>query len=688
LKLLPSLRHLAVQGWADAARLDLAGLALISLECAIHTGRPTDFDWLSHFTTLRTLHLRSGYLPGKASLTRLASLERLEVLSFPTNCGTEEAEALADLPALHALEFPTTSKFSAKTAHVISRMNALDSLTIHAPGCDDLAMQHLSRLARLRELNVRDCSKVTDKSLPHLGKMNLLESVDVCMTGITDEGIRKFPLLPHLRRINHLHFGVQPPFAFSMPMDLHRQSWSVPEGGLTVTIAKQIAAMPAPPSLNFHGASPAAAIRALANSQLTRLFITGKQPGWECIADMPKLCQLDAHQVNAAVLYAIAQLPLLTHLLINQDEHGKQLERTLAAATSLRSVELQGRAVTDDVIAILPILPALAEVSLDACAITDAGIRRLAASRTVNKLWIRGCVEIGDGALDALGAAEQIEDLFIESGVATGAGFSSWNPTHRLSSIHLDISSFGDIGLEHLSRLRHLESINMSSAATTDRSWDHLLALPELSSIALYRCKKMTHPALIRFEAALRAAQREVHIGHDIPKRVALDQVVSRKREQQLKKRWSGKKPFHAENPGELNDAVRIQLKRLGASPGKAPALAATFPSPLRELIGYQWPEGSTFANDDVDGDDGVSSLEFGFDSVNKWEELLCLQERRFISVAHEGGGDSLLMIPLDTEMAEDPPVYLVAHDWYENEDADSMKPLSLSDFLRTLTVG
>jgi hypothetical protein len=385
--------------------------------------------------------------------------------------------------------------------------------------------------------------------------------------------------------------------------------------------------------------------------------------------------------------------PASTNLTIEHVGNPGELARALSKCRSLEEVELRGSAVTDEVVTVLPLLHMVTWVILDGCNVTDSGIRALAASRSITTLWIRRCDKIGDPAIAALGAAEQIDHLFVEMGNVSGSGFSTWDRNHRLSRVQMHVNTFQDVGLEHLCRLRHLESVDLRSADVTDRIWDHLLAMPALRSISLFGCKRLTHPALERAEVIFFKSGRNIHLGHNIPKRVPADQSVSRKKEKRLRPRWSDRKAFLAEDPGKLNAAVRRQLQRLGAKPGKPLPAVAAFPAPLRELLAYRWPKDVSFAND-LGADDAINpethhveTLKLGYDPNCYLDDHLCLQGRKFLCFGYSGQGGYLLLIPVDSEMAEDPPVYLVDHEWYSNEDAQFMTPMSLSDFLGSLAV-
>lgn len=722
LGILPALERLDVQmpiapdAWPEMAGLErLQGLAYLSrqpLAIAVDLPRVTAYDGripveglqrlpglrhldLSGATTvhaaalrgLRLVSLKLSYPEADTTFAPvIRSLDTLERLAIPAGSGSPEIEAAASLPALRSLTVPETERFPAKGAELIGRRSTIEELSIAAPKrLDDVGVGHLADLQRLRRLSLSGCKRVTDAALSAFARMTALEELDLWNTGLTEDGLVAFPHLPSLRRFRSSLRGLPVACVLQPGFEGSGHHWKIPEADFTPANAALLARSEWPPMVTLPSTASSEALTAFTAvaNRCPGLVLSGSSAVHDCLASSARARTIEAQNLSPASLASLKNSPWLSCLRLDQEEHSDELACALRGAVSLRELALRGSAVTDAVIAAVSELPALVELTLDGCPVSDMGAGALGLCQSVRRLWLRRCPAIGDQTLSALAGATRLDNLFIEDAVLTGSGFASWRETHLIRELHLDQTpQLSVVAIEHLARLRSLHDLNLTRTGISDAIWPYLVAMPGLRSVLLHGNELLTFEALQAVQPALDA--REIRIYHDIPKRVKPSEVVSRRLERARRKQWSGNKPFVAEHPGRLNAAVVRELKRLGGVPGDAPDGAAALSAPVRELVSYRFPQGVTFASDE-DSDAWVWSLEFGLDEVNDFAQLLCLQGRRFDAIAYADGGNYLIMVPRDTDMVEDPPVYRVDHEWYGNEDAENLDPMPLSEFLALL---
>jgi len=132
--------------------------------------------------------------------------------------------------------------------------------------------------------------------------------------------------------------------------------------------------------------------------------------------------------------------------------------RILAGQRSLMTLEFLNRPLSDDLLAELPAMTNLKELSLEGTQITDAGLSHIAAMPWLEALNLKG------------------------TGV-TNAGMAYLEDMTALRSLSLDRTGISDAGLARLSGLTSLESLSMSNTNVSDEGLVHLQGLQALREL-------------------------------------------------------------------------------------------------------------------------------------------------------------------------------------------------------------
>ena len=689
LQLMPRLRHLTAQGWKDDDVAHLVGLTFDEVSFSNGTLGAYACKVLGGLMTLRGLHFGIGWGPDLSPLAPLRQLLQLERLTLPAACGPDDLAVVSELRTLKSLKIGENYTLRAKVFPSFFALSLLEKLIIEAPRLTDKGLEGIGAFINLRQLSLRGCAKLTDAMIPALQSLHQLEDLDVYDTGITRAGVRALPCFPHLRHLKHGLTFDQPEGLPRMPVDVHDCLWRIPTANVTVAYLRDVANMPFPPYLSFEIPLTEATAAALEGSAVPAMDLVDQPTLGHHLTTWPSLWYLTAANLDEAGCRNLGSVPLLTHLLITQDTHAQELAESLAEATSLRVIECSGNAITDATMAALARLPSLVRISFDGCQqVTDAGFAALAAIPFLTQLTIRRCSQVGDDTVAALGHHRHLVDLYIERGQLTGSGFANWTEHSPLESLQLEgTEKVTSATFVHFERLPKLKSVKIHDGPLLrDTIWESVLRIPSLQSIMVYRCPGLTYAAVTAAEQVLSSRGHSHSIYHDIPRKVAAPKVISRVREKKRKSTWTKNRPFKAEVPGALNHEIVHHLERLGARKGAEPSNASHLALPLRAFASYTWPENVTFANSE-DSDQHVWGMTFQFEPDHDFADLLCLEGREFISIAMIDDGSYLLLMPVDSEMAEDPPVYLVDHEYYDNEDAELLSPMALSEMLAGLQV-
>jgi hypothetical protein len=146
----------------------------------------------------------------------------------------------------------------------------------------------------------------------------------------------------------------------------------------------------------------------------------------------------------------------------------------LSALRSLKVLNLNHCLhITDKGLSHITVLPSLSELYLSDCDITDKALSHLSAIRSLTKLVFSHCSKITDRGLESLSTLPSLETLFL------------WN-----------CDKITDTGLKHLSTIRSLTKLELNNCfQITDQGYQYLSVLP-IKNLSFYGCYKMSDQTL------------------------------------------------------------------------------------------------------------------------------------------------------------------------------------------------
>jgi len=243
---------------------------------------------------------------------------------------------------------------------------------------------------------------------------------------------------------------------------------------------------------------------ALTNSSLTDTSVE------TVVRAFPNLVDLDLSSntnMTGAALKWISGLEHLERLGLLQNRFNDLNTRRLAKLQSLEVLDLRGNMEAGDMtLDVLGKLPKLRALKHRSTAVTDDGIERLAASRSLTALLLQdfAITDAAGPALARLGALESLE-IFRCQGFGSD-GVLALAPLKKLGRLTLrDLPEVGDAGLAALAELPALERLTLHELASVgDDGLRHLGAVKGLESLDIWSLPKMTD-ATIDVIAALPA---------------------------------------------------------------------------------------------------------------------------------------------------------------------------------------
>jgi len=243
---------------------------------------------------------------------------------------------------------------------------------------------------------------------------------------------------------------------------------------------------------------------ALTNSSLTDAAVE------TIVRAFPNLVDLDLSSntnMTGAALKWISGLERLERLGLLQNRFNDLNTRRLAKLQSLEVLDLRGNMEAGDMtLDVLGKLPKLRALKHRSTAVTDDGIERLAAGKSLTALLLQDFA-ITDAAGPALGRIGTLESLEIFRCQGLGSdGVLALAPLEKLGRLTLrDLPEMGDAGLAVLADLTSLERLTLHELASVgDEGLRHLAAVKGLEVLDIWSLPKMTD-ATIDVIAALPA---------------------------------------------------------------------------------------------------------------------------------------------------------------------------------------
>ncbi|KAL7580137.1 hypothetical protein ACA910_012894 [Epithemia clementina (nom. ined.)] len=380
-------------------------------------------------TNVTLLDLRGSTHLTDEGLLHLSDLSNLEVARLD-NCHSIQGRGLlafASSHQLHTLSLANCRRLTDEAVINFSHLLCLQALSLHGCRClTDRCLAALSNLYNLSVLDISQCDLVTDEGIEMLESLEALEEIGLgwCRQ-LTDRALE--------------------------------------------TIAKQ-------PQRSSN-------VRIL---RLARCNLTD-----EGISELSRLQSIEELDLNGcaritspALGKAIERLERLTILNVSYCP-GILRSSWQGKINNLRSLELCYSAVRDTHILRLRHLPALEELYLDSCPISDSAIGHLADSNVVPNL---SSLDLADTDLTDIGLAhiakfEKLTRLSLFYCNISNSGLRHLSRLTNLCSLNLDSRDISDEGLRHLPK--QLKSLDIFSGRITDTGCGHIAKITSLETLEL-----------------------------------------------------------------------------------------------------------------------------------------------------------------------------------------------------------
>jgi hypothetical protein len=154
---------------------------------------------------------------------------------------------------------------------------------------------------------------------------------------------------------------------------------------------------------------------------------------------------------------------------------------------SLKTLDLSYSGVKDSHIGRLTQLPALQELNLDSCPISDLAISYLADNNVAPNLT---CLDLADTDLTDAGMAKiakfvKLEKLSLFYCKITNSGLRHISQLKSIQVLNLDSRDISDDGLRYLRNLNNLKALDIFSGRISDTGCIHISAISSLESLEL-----------------------------------------------------------------------------------------------------------------------------------------------------------------------------------------------------------
>lgn len=342
---------------------------------------------------------------------------------------------------------------------------------------------------------------VDDEFLESVGKLHGVEKVDIvghAAPDLTPASMAQLCTLPRLKSLNVPGIAIPRGFVAGLEGKTGLRHLWLPQAAVT---DDEMAIIGGFTDLEF--------------LQLDGSNVTDR--GFAQVANLKKQTILDIPGVRITDLSPVADLVQLDLLVLAPGRaiparalpspDGPSSLGPLRRLTKLTQLILGPTRIEDEDLAVVAGLPKLNNLQIGARAITEAGLARLAESRSltclgltdtsiadlrplsprlpaIRTLWMENS-HLTDAGIEPLPRGIRLTDLSIAGSKMTDAGLDHLASLTSLWRLRLDRSAITDAGLAHLKSLKSLESLSLTETKLTDSSVETLAGFKSLKSLDL-----------------------------------------------------------------------------------------------------------------------------------------------------------------------------------------------------------
>jgi hypothetical protein len=200
---------------------------------------------------------------------------------------------------------------------------------------------------------------------------------------------------------------------------------------------------------------------------------------------------LKGAKTTDAVMKNLLEFPALTRFELRDASNVTAAGiADLAKSKKLQVVTLQGAVVSDETAQALAAAPTITELRFEEGALTDDGVKHLAALSKLQALALTQTPKVRGTTVPALVTLKEMNSLTL-SGCTLGdlAGWSALKKLPKMTSLSLGRSEVTDAGAKELGQLTQLTYLSLDGSPITDAALTDLARLKALKNLSLMDTK-------------------------------------------------------------------------------------------------------------------------------------------------------------------------------------------------------
>ncbi|MBN2589467.1 MAG: M48 family metalloprotease [Sedimentisphaerales bacterium] len=443
-------------------------IQMLSLEKYPKAGNEVLKD-ISSLTDIQALSLSGTQIYG--GLQYLKNLKKLQWISFAgTIIWEEELEALTELPSMEYINFNNVAIDNEAMIHV-GKIKSLKALVLNGTSISDKGLEYLKDLSSLRELSLWNTA-ITDEGLKYLAGLTELEDLDLVGTKISSEGLIHFAKLKNLKNLRLARTKV---------------------GDEGLNYLKQLKSLeyielPADTHISDEGLAYLSELKSLKKLFLISDSITEK--GLDSLSKLPLLEDFStggSSTIDDTSIEKIAEFPALKYLWIQNCQVTDEGLAKLKKLKTLKTLKIANSPVTCDGLSVLKELPSLTGLELNNLFIGDTRLAALEGLTSLETLKLNS-IQVTDNDLAYLTSLTNLKTLEIRK------------------FPYLAKLEISDKGIQHLGKIKSLNSLILDGQAITDDGLTYLEGLNSLNYLALIDTK-VTEEGILKLKEKIPALE-------------------------------------------------------------------------------------------------------------------------------------------------------------------------------------